>query len=354
MKLTPLLRRTNPHRTLRAIALCSGVGTAAMAAYAQAPQDSATPSAPAASAPTPSAPLDLRGRVNTLVQRVKGELVFLPGGSFDMGDWGSEVGSGLPYDMDRNSKPLHKVTLDGFSMMAYKATYDDFDLFTDAVGEERINEHPEWRKESRAPRKPAGVNWYGAKAYCQWLGKLSGLPFDLPTEAQWEYAARSGGKRVLFATDNGNIDKGRNFPDDLQLIKDLRVADIGTYPPNPAGLYGMLDHAGKEWVNDWYAPDYYKHSPRVNPRGPARGTPLDPKHPDKPGVGPAKVLRGMLAGGNVQFGGFVFSRGRAAPRHYDIDFGSEPGDETYTPTPGYSALAGTQFRCAVNQPRPTR
>ena len=97
-----------------------------------------------------------------------------------------------------------------FRMMAYKVTYDDFDLFTDVVGEQRINQGPDWLK-ARAPPKPAGVNWYGAKAYCAWPGKLTGQPFDLPTEAQWEYAARPGGKRVLFATDNGDFDKGRSL-----------------------------------------------------------------------------------------------------------------------------------------------
>jgi formylglycine-generating enzyme required for sulfatase activity len=101
------------------------------------------------------------------------------------------VGDGLPYDGDLNSKPLHKVTLDGFSLGKYPVTYAEFDLFAAAQRLPRINQA--WMSEKyRKPNNPAGTTWEGAKAYCRWLGMLSGLPFDLPTEAQWEYAVRSG------------------------------------------------------------------------------------------------------------------------------------------------------------------
>lgn len=270
-------------------------------------------------------------RVSALARRVKSELVFIPGGTFDMGDWGNE--QGLSYDGEANSKPLHKVTLDSFSMMAYKVTYDDFDLFTETIGEQKINQTGA-RFASRAPRKPAGVNWYGAKAYCQWLGTLTSLPFDLATEAQWEYAARSGGKRMLFATDNGNIDKNRNYPWD---ISGLQTPAIGSYPPNPIGLYGMLDYAASEWVNDWYDPDYYKISPTHNPQGPSEGKPAQPARPE---FGPSKVLRGHIAPGNSPaMGGFVFSRGAREPK------------EVRNPAwvAGYSSSSSHQFRCAVQQ-----
>jgi formylglycine-generating enzyme required for sulfatase activity len=64
------------------------------------------------------------------------------------------------------------------------------------------------------------------------LGTLTKLPFDLPTEAQWEYAARSGGKRMLFATDNGNIERGRNFSKEWQYgEKEPSFPEVGSYPP---------------------------------------------------------------------------------------------------------------------------
>ncbi len=264
--------------------------------------------------------------------------MFLAGGTFEMGDWGNE--QGLPYDgfSDGNSRPLHTVTLDGFSVMAYKVTYEDFDLFTDTVGEQRINQD-EFSRKYRAPRKPAGVNWFGAKAYCEWLGKLTGLPFDLPTEAQWEFAARSGGKKVLFATDNGKIDKNRNFPWNRY---DSSTPDIGSYPPNQAGLYGMLDFVASEWVNDWYDPDYYKTSPVLNPKGPEVGK---PRNPDRGETEATKVVRGG-ATPQPAFGGFVFSRSSKKPVYYFLD--------ARQPRPGYSGSRTTQFRCAVQQSTPAQ
>ena len=275
-------------------------------------------------------------RIKDLASRVRKQLVFLPGGTFEMGDWGNE--QGLPYDGEENSRPLHKVTLDGFSMMAYKVSYEDFDLFTDTVGEPRIDQDPRDAKH-RMPRKPAGVNWYGAKAYCGWLGKITGLPFDLPTEAQWEYAARSGGKKVIFATDNGKIDKERNFPWNRM---DSTTPDLGSFPSNPAGFYGMLDFMASEWVNDWYDPDYYKHSPVLNPKGPDVGKPAQGTHPE---FGPAKVTRGG-ATAQPEFGGFVFSRSAREPK--------EVRSARLAQTPGYSGTATKQFRCVIQQPTPAK
>tara|TARA_B110001454_G_scaffold217853_1_gene244179 strand:- start:695 stop:1660 length:966 start_codon:yes stop_codon:yes gene_type:complete len=278
-----------------------------------------------------------------MVERIKTQLVHLPGGSFEMGDWGSE--EGLPYDMEKDSKPLHKVTLDGFSMMAYKVTYEDFDAFTEAVGSPKINTDIErFKPGARKPRRPAKVNWFGAKAFCQWLGKNSGLPFDLPTEAQWEYAARSGGKKMLFATDNGQIDEGRNYPSRWGSGHDA-TPEIGFFPPNPAGLYGMLDYMALEWVNDWYQPDYYKRSSMVNPPGPDEGA-VDERVPE---LGNQRVARGLTAS-SPAFGGFTFSRSGRWP--YAQDLSSWKVQRLLnSPSDGYSNPAGPQFRCVVNKPR---
>lgn len=307
-----------------------------LAPFVACSQQSALPAASEASAPATSEAS--RAAIGALVAKAKANLVFLPAGTFEMGDWGNE--QGLPYDGEENSRPVHTVTLDGFSMMAYKVTYEEFDLFTDAVGERRVNQDVLDAKD-RKPRKPAGVNWYGAKAYCGWLGKLAELPFDLPTEAQWEYAARSGGKKVLFATDNGNIDKERNFPWNP---KDGTTPDVGSFPPNPSGLYGMADYYASEWVNDWYDPDYYKSSPRSNPMGPDAGKPRNAARSE---LGPTKVIRGHSSPGNSPaFGGFVFSRNGKTLRETLAEFASQ--------FPGYSGWHSTQFRCAVKLAQPLR
>jgi len=301
------------------VVLCAGVH--ALAAGAEAGPSAAQP------ASTP----DLDARVQALLTKVKQSLRPIKGGTFEMGDWGTE--SGLHYDMDSDSRPLHKVTLDSFSMMAYKVTYDDFDVFTDATGSERID-MDSTSIGDRAPKRPAGVSWYGAKAYCQWLGKLTNLPFDLPTEAQWEYAARSGGKRVLFATDNGKLERPRNFPKEwTDEVNEPPLPDVGSYPPNPAGLYGMSENTG-EWVSDWFDENYYEISSENNPSGPATGT--------------KKVKRGSV-GGTAEIAAMVFMRGAAIPQPLDETYpnGIDFKNRVMVPFPGYSGYKDVNFRCVV-------
>lgn len=277
-----------------------------------------------------------------LAASIKKNLVHLPGGTFEMGDWGNE--DGLPYDMEQDSKPLHKVTLDGFSMMAYKVTYEDFDTFTEAVGSPKINTDIErYKPGARNPKRPAKVNWFGAKAFCQWIGQLSGLPFDLPSEAQWEYAARSGGKKVIFATDNGQIDEGRNYPARWGSGHEA-TPEVGFFPPNPAGLFGMLDYMALEWTNDWYQPDYYKRSPAINPQGPESGA-IDKRVPE---FGTRRVVRGLTAS-SPAFGGFTFSRAARWPYQRELSILRDVDRLVTDPAAGFGDPGGPQFRCVLNQ-----
>ncbi|MCF7513521.1 formylglycine-generating enzyme family protein [Pseudoalteromonas sp. L23] len=204
-------------------------------------------------------------QVQALIERTKAQMVFVEGGSFMMGDGGGP--NNLPWTIARDNKPAHKVTLTSYSMGAYEVSYGDFDLYT-AVNDLPRTMWTKWDKDEiwRAPEFPAGVSWYGAKNYCFWLAELTQLPFDLPTEAQWEFAARNRGENILFATDNGWIEEGRNY----ELNTDY-AEPSGTYPPNPLGFYDLSGNM-IEWVNDWWAEDYYQHSPELDPKGPSSGT----------------------------------------------------------------------------------
>lgn len=216
--------------------------------------------------PVPSAEV-----MTAFLAKTQANMVFLKGGTFEMGDWGSEVNKGgLPFDGSPDSKPLHKVTLDSFSIGKSPVTYAEFDIFTAALRLPRINQD-RLMQVYRKPDSPAGVTWQGATDYCAWLSKETGKKFALPTEAQWEYAARSGGKRHVYPTDNGQSEPGRNLPSFEQREAAGGLVPVASFPPNPAGIYHMS--AGvHEWVQDWYDKNYYSHSPSKNPLGPTTGT----------------------------------------------------------------------------------
>ena len=297
--------------------------------------------------------------VDSLIEQIKRNLVFLKGGTFDMGDWGNE--EGLPYDSNPESKPLHKVTLDSFSMLKYKVTFAEFDVFTKATGRPLVS-NGEIAQRSRKPTHPASVNWYGAKAYCGWLAKMSKLPFDLPTEAQWEYAARSRGQRLLYATDNGKLEMGednervrdaggaqgadpaeiakyvdvpgRNYPSYAQQKQlggngSMYIIPVGSFPPNPAGLYGMSELI-TEWANDWFG--LYSERAQTNPKGPSTGL--------------KRVTRGVNGSPEYSFNFVRFGR---LPQGY-VDKKNLIAAKTYEEV-DFTSL-GDSFRCVVNAKRP--
>lgn len=198
-------------------------------------------------------------------------MVPLKGGTFDMGDWGPEVHpEGLPFDHSFDSKPLHKVTLSDFYISKYPVTYAEFDIFTAALRLPRINQS-EHAATYRKPDNPAGVTWQGASDYCNWLAQLTGKPFALPTEAQWEYTARSGGKRYIYPTDNGESEPGRNLPSFEQSEAAGGLLPVNRTVPNQAGIFYMGARIS-EFTRDWYDEDFYSKSPRLDPTGPIEGT----------------------------------------------------------------------------------
>ncbi|HDZ0900758.1 TPA: SUMF1/EgtB/PvdO family nonheme iron enzyme, partial [Klebsiella pneumoniae] len=187
-----------------------------------------------------------------------------------------------------------------------------------------VKEYPSLQKDDYS----VGVTWQQAKDYCQWLGKESDKNIDLPTEAQWEYAARSRGQYLPFSTNNGNFELGSNIPEQKKLDEytdgyGFPIYPIGKYPPNPLGLYDM-GLSGAEWSNDWYSTDYYSHSPVYDPQGPVKGN--------------EKVLRGYV-GGDRQYALTIF---RQSPQPVPKFAGRDDYQKF-----GVSPLF--VFRCVINK-----
>jgi len=234
--------------------------------------------------------------VKALLKQTEKNMVFVKGGSFMMGDPGAiEDGKGgwilgspenrkkypdapwLPITMGTDDDFVHKITLSDFYMQKYEVTWGEFDVYSVANGKELADKEYIGNKKRSSNYVANPPSWYEAKNYCLWLGKETGKNYDLPTEAQWEYAARSRGQYVAFATNDGEGRKNKyrykepkNGAKDEVNISPDRWSLPGTYPKNPLGLYDMTGNS-TEWLNDWYDKDYYQNSPESNPQGPSKG-----------------------------------------------------------------------------------
>lgn len=183
------------------------------------------------------------------------ELVLVPAGPFMMG---SENGGD-------DEKPVHEVHLDACYIGKHPVTNAQYGDFLEATG----HDEPEGcGSEFSGPDRPVvGVSWHDAVAFCRWLSKQTGEDWRLPTEAEWEKAARG--------TDGREYPWGDQQPSSRYCSFDEQVghtSDVGSYP---AGVspYGCHDMAGNvwEWCADRYGEDYYRKSPDRNPTGPSSG-----------------------------------------------------------------------------------
>ncbi len=211
------------------------------------------------------------------------EWVPVKGGTFLMGDFGPQTSAEkLPYSANEGAAPAHDVTLDGYSILKHRVTYAEYDIYT------RVNHLPSILTDSgfnfqfRFPDFPAGdVTWQQARDFCTWLGKELNAPVDLPTEAQWEYAARSRGELWVIPSKAVPVVDGKYGLTDLDdtLVRMGQGTSsmpevsrpVGTYGDNGIGMSDVFGY-GREWTYDWFDKNYYRHSSKVNPRGPEAGT----------------------------------------------------------------------------------
>ena len=222
-------------------------------------------------------------------QEVPAGMVFIPGGSFMMGDE-----DGLEIE-----KPVHEVKVSAFFMDIHEVTIGEYRKFVDATGyitdaekndgcviwngkEWEKTEGINWRfdelgdlhSNDKDNHPVTHLSWNDANAYAQWIGKR------LPTEAEWEYAARGGEKNFKFAWGNDPLGKEivANVSDE-NLVKVVTswpytkgyddgytfTSPVGSFPPNHFGLYDISGNVW-EWCADYFDEDYYSRSPHNNPR----------------------------------------------------------------------------------------
>lgn len=180
---------------------------------------------------------------NATIQDNNNEMKFVEGGNFEMGN--------------DDFEPVHLVTVNDFFISKYEVTFDEYDRFCEATGRNKSFDYG-W---GRGNHPVINVTWNDAKAYCKWVGGR------LPTEAEWEYAAK-GGKKSKGYTFSGsdNINDVAWYSDN----SNNRTKSVGKKQPNELGIYDMSGNVW-EWCNDWYDDSYYSESPSIDPRGPDEG-----------------------------------------------------------------------------------
>jgi len=210
------------------------------------------------------------------------EYVWIPSGKFRMGCVPSDA------KCDDDEKPQHRVTVSqGFWMGRTEVTVDAYRRYIENNFDkkhQKMPETPDWdRKWSVISAPINAVTWQQAKSYCEWAGGR------LPSEAEWEYAARAGAENEIYPLNSENSRDKANFLGIKGNDRYEYTAPVGSFDPN---AFGLFDMSGNVWelVNDWYGKTYYSESPATDPKGPASGT----KHIVRGGSwfsDPAKHLR---------------------------------------------------------------
>jgi len=194
-------------------------------------------------------------------------MALIPQGAFEMGSRKSlrELDPVAIFQADRHmlgpEDPAHELILDAYYIDLHEVTNADYKEYIEATGSKTKPRYWDDSNFNQSNQPVVGVTWKEAQAFCQWKGKR------LPTEAQWEKAAR-GKRPVKYPWGNEEPDKNRlNFNSYVG-----KTTPVGSYPTGKSD-YGVFDLSGNvaEWVQDWHFPEYYLFSPKENPPGPERG-----------------------------------------------------------------------------------
>jgi formylglycine-generating enzyme required for sulfatase activity len=211
----------------------------------------------------------------------------IPAGTFQMGD---TFGEG-----DDDELPVHEVTLSAFELARYELTFEEYDLYCDSTGVEKPDDEG-W---GRGRRPVINVSWYDAVKYCNWLSEKHGYVsvyagideeevtanrfangYRLPTEAEWEYATQSGGKKHRFGNGRDTLrSSGANFDARSNLAQEYSKLGVFRGESLPVGSFesnqlDLADMSGNvfEWCWDWYDSNYYEKSGSNNPSGADTGS----------------------------------------------------------------------------------
>jgi formylglycine-generating enzyme required for sulfatase activity len=184
------------------------------------------------------------------------EMVVIPAGEFTMGSPGSELLRGL--------EPQHRVALPSFAVSKYEVTFAQWDACVAAKG--CLGPAADDEGWGRDTRPVINVTWDMAKAYVEWLSQKTGKPYRLPSEAEWEYAARAGTTTpfslgATITTAQANYNGSTGYGDGPAGVNRQQTIAVGSFPPNAFGLYDMHGNVS-EWMEDCWHDGYADDAPK--------------------------------------------------------------------------------------------
>ncbi len=209
-------------------------------------------------------------------------MVLVRGGTFQMGS----------NDGEADEKPVHSVTVSDFYLSKFEVTVAEFKTFVEATGYQtdaeknggegssfwnsttskwELTSGINWRHDAEGKSRPQNeynhpiihVSWNDAVAYCDWLSKTTGQKYHLPTEAEWEFAARGGNQSKNYKyAGSSEVDEVAWYLENSS----SKTHPVGQKKANELGIFDMSGNVW-EWCSDWYAADFYKNSPSSNPTG---------------------------------------------------------------------------------------